>query len=72
MTEEMHNEPCFHSFIKWDCLSCLEGALWRCNEAYQEEAGRTQYVINWLNKQGLLEEGCFTFPDGDTWRADEV
>lgn len=38
----LHNPPCIHSFIKWDCLSCLEGALWRCNKAYQEQVAAVE------------------------------
>ncbi len=29
---DMINKPCFHSMLVEDCLSCWEGALWRCNE----------------------------------------
>lgn len=28
-----------------------------------------QYLIDYLDGEGLLEEGCFTFPDGTTWWA---
>jgi hypothetical protein len=28
-----------------------------------------QFLVNWLDQRGLLEEHTFTFPDGDTWTA---
>ena len=30
---------------------------------------RLQYLINWAAKMGYLEEGCFTFPDGESWEV---
>lgn len=32
-------------------------------------AGRVQCLVNWADREGLLEEHVFTFPDGDTWHA---
>lgn len=28
------------------------------------------YLLNHMDEKGLLEDGCFTFPDGQTWYAD--
>lgn len=32
---------------------------------------RVQFLINYLDKSGLLDEHRFTFPGGDTWGAKE-
>lgn len=28
-----------------------------------------QYMVDWADEYGLLEEHCFTFPEGTTWWA---
>jgi hypothetical protein len=30
---------------------------------------RIQFMVDYMNTEGLLSEGCFTFPDGETWWA---
>jgi hypothetical protein len=32
-------------------------------------AAKIQYLVDWADGRGLLEEHVFTFPDGDTWEA---
>ena len=39
--------------------------------AYIDVVGKVQYLVNWMKEQGLLEDGVFTFPDGETWEADK-
>jgi hypothetical protein len=31
-----------------------------------EERFRLQYLVNYMDGRELLEDGCFTFPDGTT------
>jgi len=38
-------------------------------EDERPDDARTQYLIDWLDRQELLGEHCFTFPDGDTYWA---
>lgn len=42
-----------------------------CGEQVRSEdlQTRLQYIINWAAKSGYLEDGTFTFPDGDTWEV---
>ena len=35
----------------------------------QEYAAKIQYLVDWADGRLLLEDGSFTFPDGDTWKA---
>lgn len=39
------------------------------NEVGIEASYKIRYMVDYLDQQGLLEEHCFTFPDGDTWWA---
>lgn len=39
-----------------------------CREA--ELASKIKYLVDYMHGLGLLEDGTFTFPDGDTWEAD--
>lgn len=32
---------------------------------------RVQYLIDMINELHLLKDGRFTFPDGDTWIAND-
>jgi len=41
----------------------------RNREAATDYAAKVQFLINWADSRGLLEEHVFTFPDGDTWEA---
>jgi len=34
-----------------------------------ELMGKIQMLVDWADEKGLLEDGAFTFPDGDTWKA---
>lgn len=42
-------------------------------ESYQDiiddYAAKIQYMVNFMEGCGILEDACFTFPDGDTWTA---
>ena len=38
-------------------------------EIANELLAKVQYLVDYLEGRGLLEEHCFTFPDGDTWWA---
>lgn len=35
-----------------------------------ELQSRINTLLNWAADEGHLEDGCFTFPDGETWWAD--
>jgi hypothetical protein len=37
----------------------------------QDALNKVQYLIDFMNKRGLLEEGGFCFPDGDIWYASD-
>lgn len=37
----------------------------------KDYSAKIQYLIDWLDEVGQLEEHCFTFPDGDTWFSAE-
>ncbi len=30
---------------------------------------QVQFCVDYMNEKGILEEGCFTFPDGETVHA---
>ena len=34
-----------------------------------ELSAKLQFAVDFMNSRGLLDEGAFTFPDGDTWFA---
>jgi hypothetical protein len=36
----------------------------------REYAVKLQALVNTMNERGLIEDGSFTFSDGDTWTAD--
>lgn len=38
-------------------------------EVISDLAAKVQFAVDFMHAQGLLEDGCFTFPDGDTWHA---
>lgn len=42
------------------------------DEYISELEHRVQYLVDFLQKRGLLEDGTFTFPDGDTWWATDT
>lgn len=35
-------------------------------------AGKVQMLVNFIEMSGVLRDGSFTFPDGDTWVADKM
>ena len=35
--------------------------------AYQEIMGKLQYLVDYMDDCGYLDDGIFTFPDGDYW-----
>ncbi len=37
------------------------------NKQDTEIAIKLQYLIDFMDDNGLLMDGCFTFPDGDSW-----
>jgi hypothetical protein len=41
-------------------------------EQIHELLGKVQLLVNFLHRQALLEDGVFTFPDGDIWPADRT
>lgn len=40
----------------------------RVKEAWELNR-KVQFLVDWVDGQGLLEEHLFTFPDGDSWEA---
>jgi len=38
----------------------------------KELTAKVQQLVDLLDSKGLLEEGAFTFPDGDVWKARDV
>jgi len=38
----------------------------------QEQTAKIQYLVDWADSKHLLEDGAFTFPDGDTWKARDI
>ena len=38
----------------------------------KELTAKVQQLVDFLDSKGLLEEGAFTFPDGDVWKARDV
>lgn len=45
----------------------LEGKLNQSDKAILELVGKVQYLIDFIDSKGFLEDGRFIFPDGDTW-----
>jgi hypothetical protein len=41
-------------------------------EELAEAWDKVQHLVNFLQQRGLLEDGTFTFPDGDTWWATDT
>lgn len=37
-----------------------------------ELTGKIQLLVEWMDGRGLLDDHCFTFPDGDVWKAQDV
>lgn len=38
----------------------------------KELTGKIQFLVEWADSKGLLEDHAFTFPDGDVWKAQDV
>jgi len=34
-----------------------------------ELMGKIQFLVDWADGNKMLNDGSFTFPDGDTWKA---
>lgn len=59
--------PCFEP----GCACCTQ---WRVlDDVHLEqlvaERARVQYLVDWAGAKGLLEDGVFTFPDGESVEA---
>ena len=37
-----------------------------------ELTAKIQHLVEVLDEKGLLEEHCYTFPDGDVWKTQDV
>lgn len=40
-------------------------------QVVQELTDKIQFLVEWLDKHGLLEDHGFTFPDGDFWKTQD-
>lgn len=49
---------------------CLEHHVHEQVEKVQSLAAKVQFLVDWVDKQGLLADHCFTFEDGDVWTAE--
>lgn len=38
----------------------------------KELSDKIQLLVDLLDSKGLLDDGAFTFPDGDIWKARDV
>ena len=38
----------------------------------KELSDKIQFLVEWADSRGLLEDHAFTFPDGDVWKAQDV
>lgn len=47
------------------CMGCRQRDAW-----LEYRRNDIQFLINFLNSRGILEDGSFTFPDGETWEAE--
>lgn len=57
-----------------DIIADAASAVWeslleQCKEEVQDLAAKVQFLVNWMDSHGHLEDGTFTFPDGDTREA---
>lgn len=41
-------------------------------EVVKELTAKVQLLVEFLDERGLLEEHCFTFPDGDVFKAKDI
>jgi hypothetical protein len=41
-------------------------------EHIRDLSAQVQFAVDYMNDHGLLEEGCFTFPDGVTVHATQT
>ncbi len=77
-------DPFVHRQIRIQCKQYLEAnepsdwVLDRFRETAEEiahdrtsadNAAKIQCAVDFMDANGWLDEGCFTFPDGDTWYA---
>ena len=38
----------------------------------EELTGKIQFLVEWIDAKGLLEDHQFEFPDGDVWKSKDV
>lgn len=38
----------------------------------KELSDKIQFLVDWADGNHMLEDGAFTFPDGDVWKARDV
>jgi hypothetical protein len=63
---------CFHSSgNEPGCAACWHGSFERVCKEIEQLRARVQFLIDWADKLGYLEDHCFTFPDGETWYASQ-
>lgn len=43
--------------------------LYETLDHYMRYGYKAQFLVDYMDKHGWLEEHCFTFPDGDTFHA---
>jgi len=60
--------PALVEAIAYDGISAEEGIR---REAITDLTAKVQLLVDHLASHGLLEDGCFTFPDGVTWGVSE-
>lgn len=54
--------------LTYDGVSSQEGVR---REMLTDLTAKVQLLVDHLASHGLLEDGCFTFPDGVTWGVSE-
>jgi hypothetical protein len=52
------------------CARC-EAMEAECTERLREAHSKVQFLVDYLGIMGMLGDGSFTFPDGDTWDKKE-
>lgn len=38
----------------------------------KELTAKIQFLVDWIDQRGLLEDHAFTFPDGDYWKSRDL
>lgn len=60
--------PALVEAIAYDGITAEEGIR---REVITDLTAKVQLLVDHLASHGLLEDGCFTFPDGVTWGVSE-